>query len=62
MAYPTDPIYKLHNSTSSKTNPSCIMKALGNNRFLAIPIDQANTDYAEYLKWVAAGNTAEAAD
>ena len=62
MAYPTNPIYKLHNSTSSKTNPSCIFKALGGNRFLSIPIDQANTDYAEYLEWVAAGNTAEAAD
>ena len=27
-----------------------------------IPFDDANTDYQEYLKWVAAGNTAEAAD
>ena len=27
-----------------------------------IPKDPANTDYAEYLEWVAAGNTAEAAD
>ena len=27
-----------------------------------IPKDTANTDYAEYLEWVAAGNTAEAAD
>ena len=62
MAYPTDPIYKLHNSTSSKTNPSCIMKAQGNNRFQAIPLDPDNTDYQRYLEWVAAGNTAEAAD
>jgi hypothetical protein len=28
----------------------------------SIPLDPANTDYAEYLEWVAAGNTAEAAD
>ena len=27
-----------------------------------IPFDPANTDYQEYLKWVEAGNTAEAAD
>ena len=28
----------------------------------AIPKDTANADYAEYLEWVAAGNTPEAAD
>jgi len=27
-----------------------------------IPYDPDNTDYQEYLAWVAAGNTAEAAD
>ena len=27
-----------------------------------IPLNPANTDYQEYLEWVAAGNTAEAAD
>ena len=27
-----------------------------------IPFDSANTDYQEYLEWVADGNTAEAAD
>jgi len=26
-----------------------------------IPFDPANTDYQEYLKWVEAGNTPEAA-
>tara|TARA_R100001082_G_C4252416_1_gene112014 strand:+ start:258 stop:455 length:198 start_codon:yes stop_codon:yes gene_type:complete len=28
----------------------------------SIPKDPANTDYQEYLEWVAAGNTPEAAD
>ena len=28
----------------------------------AIPFDESNNDYQEYLEWVAAGNTAEAAD
>ena len=30
-----------------------------NNDKTFIPMDEANTDYKEYLEWVAKGNTAE---
>ena len=32
------------------------------NVVLIIPFDEENTDYQEYLEWVAEGNTPEAAD
>jgi len=32
------------------------------NIMLSIPFDPANTDYQEYLEWLAAGNTPEAAE
>ena len=39
-----------------------VMKDNGNGRLLSIPINEENTDYQEYLEWVAEGNTAETAD
>jgi len=48
-------MYKLFNSLSGQE----FVIRLSDNAF--IPFDSANTDYQEYLKWVEAGNTPEAA-
>jgi hypothetical protein len=42
------------------TNQENQVKRIADNAF--IPFDPANTDYAEYLKWLAEGNTPLPAD
>ena len=60
MAYPTNPIYKLYKDPI--TNQVIAVFRTRNSMEVAIPLDEANTDYQTYLAWVAEGNTAEAAD
>jgi len=67
MAYPTNPIYKLVKDLflSDITGEDVIKQVkikTSSNSERIIPFDEENTDYKEYLKWVAAGNTADAAD
>ena len=38
------------------------VKTQTDNIVTIIPFDESNTDYQDYLAWVAEGNTAEAAD
>tara|TARA_B100000925_G_scaffold5464_1_gene3907 strand:+ start:1089 stop:1271 length:183 start_codon:yes stop_codon:yes gene_type:complete len=60
MAYPTDPIYKFEKDILTGAN--CSVSKMEGSIKINIPLDEANTDYQEYLAWVAEGNTAEAAD
>jgi len=49
-------MYKLVNKNGKLI---CIQRTTDN---AGIPIDEANTDYQEYLKWLADGNTPLPAD
>ena len=52
-------MYKLTNIPFGQ-NKSITIIRLSDNAF--IPMDEANTDYQAYLKWVAEGNTPQSAD
>jgi hypothetical protein len=49
-------MYKIYDSLR---NSQIIIRLLDN---AFIPMDESNTDYQEYLKWVAEGNTPTPAD
>lgn len=49
--------YKLQ---KNQYGQDCAVTIIGQN--ISIPMDPANTDYAEYLKWLAEGNEPLPAD
>jgi predicted nucleic acid-binding Zn ribbon protein len=51
-------MYKL--KTDKDKNVLDVIQRLSDNAF--IPLDESNTDYQKYLKWVAEGNTPTPAD
>ena len=52
-------LYKLHKSEDGTT--SIVFKQISGLK-ISIPFNEENTDYQEYLDWVEAGTTPEAAD
>tara|TARA_R100001082_G_scaffold85094_1_gene51625 strand:- start:60 stop:233 length:174 start_codon:yes stop_codon:yes gene_type:complete len=53
--------YKLLKKDKDGEVPA-IQKTTEDGTIWSVPFDEGNTDYQEYLAWVAEGNTAEAAD
>lgn len=52
-------MYKLIRPLPNQTETSSVLRIADN---ASIPFDPDNTDYQEYLKWVAEGNTPLPAD
>ena len=67
MTFPTNPIYKIQKAIPH-VSPETILKSNGGDNYVSFHKDldkygvPISRHYAEYLEWVEAGNTAEAAD
>ena len=55
------PVYEMDGKTVASTIQDILYKEDGVEK-LAIPKDEANRHYQEYLEWVSKGNTPEEAD
>ena len=53
-------IYKLQNNP--RGTPCAVQRTDDNGQVWSIPMDETNTDYQAYLKWVAEGNTPQPTD
>ena len=51
--------YKFARYPDETVIPNVVGKYVDNKQKMSIPFDNDNTDYQEYLKWVAEGNTAD---